>query len=71
MRLSDIMSATHLSSYAEIALAIFSIVFIAIAAHVLRARERETWDRARYLPLDGEPELIRVARRSGRGDDAR
>jgi hypothetical protein len=62
MRLSDIMSAMHLSSYAELALAIFMLAFLAIAVHLLRARDAATWERARFLPL--EPEPIRIERRT-------
>jgi hypothetical protein len=64
MRLSDIMSAMHLSSYAELALAIFMLAFLAIGVQLLLAREGETWERARFLPL--EPEPIRVERRPAR-----
>ena len=56
MRLSDIMSAMHLSSYAEVALAIFMLAFLAIAVHVLRAKDGDTWERARFFPLDQGPE---------------
>ena len=58
MRLSDIMSAMHLSSYAELALAIFMLTFLAIAVHLLLARDGATWERARFLPLDPEPQRI-------------
>lgn len=64
MRLSDIMSAMHLSSYAELALTIFMLAFLAIAVHLLRARDGATWERARFLPL--EPEPIRIERRPAR-----
>jgi hypothetical protein len=64
MRLSDIMSAMRLSSYAELALAIFMLAFLAIAVHLLRARDGATWERARFLPL--EPEPIRIDPRSVR-----
>ena len=58
MRLSDIMSAMQLSSYAELALAIFMLAFLAIALHLLLARDGATWERARFLPLDPEPSRI-------------
>jgi hypothetical protein len=54
MRLSDIMSAMHLSSYAEVALVLFMVAFAAIGVQVLRARESGTWERARHLPLEAE-----------------
>ena len=66
MRLSDIMSAMHLSSYAEVALALFMGAFLAIAVHVRRARDGELWERARFLPLDETPEAHRSTRRRER-----
>jgi hypothetical protein len=54
MRLSDIMSAMHLSSYAEAALVLFMLAFLAIGIQVLRSREASTWERARHLPLEPE-----------------
>ena len=54
MRLSDIMGAAGLSFYAEVALLIFFAVFVAVIIYVLRAKNRETWDRARHMPLDDE-----------------
>lgn len=66
MRLSDIMSAMHLSSYAEVALAIFMLAFLAIAVHLLRARDGDTWERARFLPLEQRPEPLPITRRDGR-----
>lgn len=57
MRLSDIMSAMRLSSYAEIALVLFLSAFAAIALHVFRKRHAAEWEVARHLPLeltDGE-----------------
>jgi hypothetical protein len=54
VRLADIMSAMRLSSYAEAALALFMLAFLAIGIQVLRAREASTWERARHLPLEPE-----------------
>jgi hypothetical protein len=53
MRLSEIMSAAGLESWAELGLVISFLSFTAIAAYVL-IRRRATWDRARYLPLDND-----------------
>jgi len=53
MRLSDIMSAAGLSSWAEIGLIISVITFTAVAAWVL-FRRSSSWDRARYLPLEDD-----------------
>jgi hypothetical protein len=63
MRLSDIMSAMHLSSYAEAAMVLFMLAFLAIGIQVLRGREAGTWERARHLPL--EPEDATPAKADG------
>jgi hypothetical protein len=56
MRLSDIMSAAGLSSWAELGLVISFVTFTAGAVWVL-LRRSASWDRARYLPLeDDRPE---------------
>ena len=52
MRLSDVMSAMQLSAYAEVALVLFLLAFVAIAVHVIRAPGAEAWESARHLPLD-------------------
>jgi cbb3-type cytochrome oxidase subunit 3 len=54
MRLSDIMSAMRLATYAEVALVLFMAAFFAIAVSVFRRRNADTWEQARHLPLDGE-----------------
>lgn len=56
MKLSDIMSATDLAVYAEVALIIFFVIFIGIAVYVAFAKKRKQkkWDEARYLPLDDD-----------------
>ena len=53
MRLSDIMSAAGLSSWAEIGLVISFLTFTGVALWVL-LRRSASWDRARYLPLDDD-----------------
>jgi hypothetical protein len=55
MRLSDIMSAMQLGTYAEVALVLFMAAFAAIAVNVFRRANANTWEQARHLPLDGEP----------------
>ena len=55
MRLSDIMSAMHLGTYAEVALLLFMLAFVAIGVNVFRRGNASVWERARHLPL--EPEL--------------
>lgn len=49
MRLSDVMSAMHLTSYAEVALVIFLSVFAVIAIDLFRNKRIES---ARFLPFD-------------------
>jgi len=55
VRLSDIMSAMQLGSYAEVALVLFMAAFAAIGVNLLLRRNAAAWERARHLPL--EPEL--------------
>lgn len=52
MSLTDIMSAMRLHSFAEAALVLFFITFLAIAIHLFRTRKSDAWERARHLPLD-------------------
>jgi hypothetical protein len=54
MRLSDIMSAMHLGTYAEVALVLFMAAFFAISVNVFRRGNANAWERARHLPLEGE-----------------
>ena len=51
--LSDVVGAAGLHSYAEIALVIFLVVFIAVVARAFTARGREL-DRIARLPLDDD-----------------
>lgn len=55
MRLSDIMSAMRLAAYAEVALVLFMLAFLAISVHVFLRRNAGVWERARHLPLDPDP----------------
>jgi cbb3-type cytochrome oxidase subunit 3 len=50
--IADVVSAAGLAIYAEIALAIFFIVFIAISARLLAPARR--WDHAAHLPLEDD-----------------
>jgi hypothetical protein len=54
MRLSDIMSAMQLGTYAELALVLFMAAFAAITVNVFRRGNAPVWEQARHLPLDGE-----------------
>jgi cbb3-type cytochrome oxidase subunit 3 len=58
MRLSDIMSAMQLGTYAEVALLLFMAAFLAIGVSVFRRRNADAWERARHLPLDAEPSRV-------------
>lgn len=61
MSLTDIMSSMHLNSFAEVALGLFFIAFMAIAIHVFRTRDDDVWERARHLPLDATRDATRDA----------
>ena len=50
MRLSDIMGAAGLSSWAELGLIVSFITFVGIVAWVM-LRRKASWDHARHLPL--------------------
>lgn len=52
MKLSDIMSNSGLSMYAEVALVLFLGVFIAIAIRTFLPSRQRTLDEAARLPLD-------------------
>ena len=51
MSLSDIMSAAGLGSWAELALIVSFLTFVAIVVWVFR-RRRSSWDHLRQLPLE-------------------
>ena len=53
MKLSDVMSHSGLTVYAEIALIVFLAAFAAVVIRVLAAK-RHDMDRAARLPLDGD-----------------
>ncbi len=55
MKLSDVMSAANLSSWAEWGLLISFFTFLGIIAYVFIVRRgKDNWDRERLLPLDNE-----------------
>lgn len=54
MRLSDIMGAANLSVYAEIAMILFIVVFIAIVIRIFSPGRKRTYDAASRMPLDDE-----------------
>jgi cbb3-type cytochrome oxidase subunit 3 len=62
MKLSDIMSAAGLASWAEIALILSLITFGAIVAYVFVIRSKASYEDARRLPLeDDEPTTKPIA----------
>lgn len=58
MRLSDIMSAMQLGTYAEVALVLFMAAFAAVGVNVFLRRNAGAWERARHLPLEPEESLL-------------
>ena len=55
MKLSDIMSAAGLTSWAEIGLVISFLTFAAIVAYVFVVRSRDSYEEDRNLPFDDDP----------------
>jgi cbb3-type cytochrome oxidase subunit 3 len=67
VKLSDIMGYANLSVYAEVAMVIFLIVFVAIAVRLwLPGRQQALRDAAR-LPLDDDPTPAATPRGSMHG----
>jgi cbb3-type cytochrome oxidase subunit 3 len=54
MRLTDIMSGAGLAIYAQIALVIFVVVFIAIVLRTFAPSRRREMDELAHLPLEDE-----------------
>jgi cbb3-type cytochrome oxidase subunit 3 len=52
MSLADVMSASGLSVWAEAALLLSLAVFAAVTFAAFSGRNRRTFERARFLPLD-------------------
>ena len=55
MSLTDVMSGFGLQLFAEAGLVLFGSAFLAIAVTTFLRRDREHFERARYLPLEDEP----------------
>jgi hypothetical protein len=53
VKLSDVMSAMQLSSYAQVGLVLFLLAFVLIAVDVARKSQREL-EHAQNLPLEKE-----------------
>ena len=54
MKLSDIMSAAGLSSYAEIALVLFLLAFLGVVVSLFLPSRQRMYERMRHLPIDRE-----------------
>ncbi|HET7545270.1 MAG TPA: cbb3-type cytochrome c oxidase subunit 3 [Polyangiaceae bacterium] len=57
MKLSDVMSAMHVSVFAQVPLLIFFGIFVGVVLHLLQGKA--AFEHARHLPLEGrqpEPE---------------
>ena len=54
MKLSDIMSNAGLSRYAEVALILFFVVFLLIAARVFWPSRKNEVERDRLIPFDDD-----------------
>ncbi|MBI1728362.1 MAG: cbb3-type cytochrome c oxidase subunit 3 [Candidatus Rokubacteria bacterium] len=55
MSLTDVMSGFGLQIFAETGLVLFGAAFFAIAVTTFLRRNREHFERARFLPLEDEP----------------
>ena len=67
MKLSDVMSAMNLTAYAEVALILFLLAFAMVAISLVRHGERDTWERARQLPLALDDEQTATRKDATRG----
>ena len=67
--IADVVGASGLAGYAEVALLLFFFVFVVVGLRALLA-DRSLIDRAAHLPLDDDrtPSLSSSTPRSGRGD---
>lgn len=54
MKLSDIMSASGLSGYAEVALVLFLLAFLGVVVSLFLPSRQRTYERLRHLPIDSE-----------------
>ena len=54
MRLSDIVSAAGLHGWAEVALVICVVTFLALVVYLFASRRGRTLERDRYIPIEGD-----------------
>jgi cbb3-type cytochrome oxidase subunit 3 len=63
MRLSDVVSGAGLAGYAEIALIIFLVAFVAIVLWIFSPRRRRSLEAKKHLPF--EEDQPRTTHREG------
>ena len=72
MRLSDVMSNMNLTSFAEIGLVLFFLVFVGIVIYTFLKRNRKKYEEASMLPLEDDASPLDdkhdTSRTGGRGD---
>jgi cbb3-type cytochrome oxidase subunit 3 len=49
---TDVMSGSGLAAFAELAMILFFLAFVAIAVWIWLPRNRKTWEAASRMPLD-------------------
>ena len=64
MSLTDVMSGFGLQLFAEAGLVLFGAAFLAIAVTTCLRRNREHFERARFLPLEDEPSALPTGERA-------
>ena len=52
MKLSDVMSAMHVSVFAQVPLLVFFGIFIGVVLHLMQGKS--AFEHARRLPLEGQ-----------------
>jgi len=57
MRLSDIMAAAGLAGWAQAALVLFLVAFLAIGVAIAAPSRRKEFERASRMPLDDDPPM--------------
>jgi cbb3-type cytochrome oxidase subunit 3 len=64
VKLSDIMSASGLSWYAEVALVLFMLAFLLVLWRVFRPSAKAKYDQAARMPLDDDnPQTPRISKK--------
>ena len=64
MTLGDVVGHSGLTLWAEVAMVVFMLAFVAVSVHLL-VTGRERWERARRLPLDDDASSGQVTSSSG------